>query len=132
MIAVVEHKLIANLPSQLTVAAIRKYFPKSPNPCYDCPLGNLQRLSSPPAATHNYEVPIGAHNILDFAKFSGSDDKKKILAYGGVCTHVAFAIDYQSGRIFELGTKGCSEKVVLDCIKNLKLSTPVKAILGVV
>jgi hypothetical protein len=120
MIAVVENKLIANLPAQLTVAAIRKYFPKSPNPCYDCPLGNLQRLSSPPAATHNYEVPIGAHWILDFGKFSGSDDKKKILAYGGNCTHVAFAIEYQTGRIFELGTKAPSEKIVLECIKKLK------------
>ena len=119
MIAVVQNKLIANLPAQLTVTAIQKYFPKFPNPCFDCPLGNLQRLSSPPSATHNFQVPIGAHWILDFGKFSGSDDSNKILAYGGGFTHFAFAIDYQSGRVFGYGTKNCGGKVVLDFIKNL-------------
>ena len=84
MVAVVQNKLIANLPAQLTVDAIRKYFPKSPNPCYDCPLGNLQRLSSPPAATHNFKVPIGAHWIMDFAKFSGSDDEKRFYLMAAV------------------------------------------------
>ena len=33
---------------------------------------------------------------------------------------MAFAIDYQSGRIFELGTKAPSEKIVLDCMRRLK------------
>ena len=37
MIAVVKNKFIANLPAQLTVAAIRKYFPKSPNPFMTVP-----------------------------------------------------------------------------------------------
>jgi hypothetical protein len=51
MVAMVQNKLIANLPSHLTVAAIYKYFHKFLNPCYGCPLRNLQRNSSPPSAT---------------------------------------------------------------------------------
>ena len=119
MISVVQNSLIDHLPAQLTVENIRKFFPKFPSPCFECPLGNLQRLSSPPSATHNFSIPIGAHWILDFAKFSGADDSKKVLAYGGGFTHFAFAIDYQSGRVYGYGTRGCSGDVVIALIKNL-------------
>ena len=39
---------------------------------------------------------------------------------GGGFNHFAFAIDYQSGRVFGYGTKSPSEKIVLQFLKNLK------------
>ena len=50
MIRIVQHQLITNLPEQLTVAVIRKYFRQIPR-CKPCAEATLQRLPSPPSST---------------------------------------------------------------------------------
>ena len=50
MIRIVQHRLVTNLPEQLTVAVIRKYFRQIPR-CKPCAEATLQRLPSPPSST---------------------------------------------------------------------------------
>ena len=59
MIAVVKHKLITGLPSQLTEEAIRKYYPSLPRnePCLDCALGSIALTPSPAAQTEPPLLP---------------------------------------------------------------------------
>ena len=104
MINIVEHKMITNLPTELTVDAIRNHFPHQ---CISCSLGNLQTLPHPLATTFNETVPIGAHWSCDFKKLSGTDKEKQVLSYAGH-THLFIAIDYRSSRVFHIGTKGTS------------------------
>ena len=71
MVNIVEHQLVRNLPIQLTVPVIRKYFKELPR-CKLCAEASLQRLCPLPAST-SPRPAIGAEWYIDFDKQSGSD-----------------------------------------------------------
>jgi len=107
LISIVENKLIKGLPTELTVQAIRKYFPHD---CLPCSIGNLQSLSHPLASIFNRKVPIGAWWSIDFKKMSGTDKERQVTSYSG-STHLFIAIDYASSRVYIKGAKGTKNAV---------------------
>jgi len=104
MISIVQNGLYANLPKELTVDAIIKYFPAK---CFDCTTDNLHQMAAPASYPFDTSIPAGAWWSYDFKKFSGADGEKSIPSYGGY-THIFAAIDYATGRVFQLPTKGTS------------------------
>jgi len=80
MISIVENKLIDNLPLELSVPNILKFFPDT---CLKCSIGNLQALQHPFPKLFNPNVPIGAWWSVDFKKYSGADDDKQVKALKG-------------------------------------------------
>jgi hypothetical protein len=103
MISIVENKLIDNLPLELSVPNILKFFPDT---CLKCSIGNLQALQHPFPKLFNPNVPIGAWWSVDFKKYSGADDEKQVKSLKGF-THFFLAIDYQSGRAFGYPVSDC-------------------------
>ena len=65
--------IFTNLPAELTLAAIRKYF-RQLN-CLDCALGGLH-LRSAPGSKPSVPGNIGAHWQIDKKKFLGTFDIK--------------------------------------------------------
>ena len=107
MIRIVQHRLVTNLPEQLTVAVIRKYFRQIPR-CKPCAEATLQRLPSPPSST-SPRPPIGEVWYIDFDKQSGSTDSSRAIRSISGYTHVCNAIDAGSDRLLSFPSKGTKE-----------------------
>jgi hypothetical protein len=110
LLSIVEHKLIKGLPKELTVQAIRKYFPHA---CLACSIGNLQSLSHPLVSIFNPKVPIGAWWSIDFKKMGGTDKERQVMSYAG-STHLFIAIEYATTRLQYASSKAAQYIKILD------------------
>ena len=107
MVRIVQHRLVTNLPDQLTVATIRKYFRQMPK-CKPCAEATLQRVPSPPSSTSS-RPPPGEVWYLDFDKQSGSTDTSRAIRSISGYTHVCNAIDAGTDRLLSFPSRGTKE-----------------------